>query len=540
MSNKNLYNKILNGNILSQNNDIVESLGYPIVDSTETNAYLGSNALLKAAWCEDTVDVPNSSHFSASVLIIGGGGGGGYSFGGGGGAGGYREFTKKYFTGINYTVTVGAGGAGGTSLKGANGNNSSIERIATGGGGGGGTGSTEGQDGGSGGGASNGGTAGSSTDPRCNGSSQGNSGNSSGGGGGAGAAATDANGGDGSSSSITGSSVTRGGGGGGGPNGTGGAGGGGDGRNNGTVNTGGGGGGGGGVIQSPQEGGNGGSGLVVLKFPDSYSITIGGGLTYTSSTSGGYTTVQFTAGTDTIEFFWNPASISGLELWLDADDSETITLNATTVSSWNDKSGNGYNVSQGTASYQPTYSTAQLNGRNVVTFDGNNDHILNDSLASVASGNDVPITMFVVFKQLSSGTNEYGVVFGSSSSIQPLFCMMTNSNQLAAQQRTDAGTLTAAYSSVSSTSAYRVQSIVLSSSNLTVYNNGTSVATSSFTPAQTSFDTFTIGAWRRSGSMNGVAFLHCDIAEVIIYNSALSTSDRNSVEDYLSSKWGIS
>lgn len=236
----------------------------------------------------------------------------------------------------------------------------------------------------------------------------------------------------------------------------------------------------------------------------------------------------------------SPDDIAGLQLWLDADDSDTITLNGSTVSQWDDKSGNDYHVTQSTASYQPTYNTAQLNGKNVVTFDGSDDHILNDSVASVASGNDVPITMFVVFKQLSSGTNEYGVVFGSSSSIQPLFCMMTNSNQLAAQQRTDAGTLTAAYSSVSSTSAYRVQSIVLSSSNLTVFDNGTSAASSSFSPAQTTLNTFTLGTWRRSGSMNGVAFLHCDIAEVIIYNSALSTSDRESVESYLSTKWGIS
>ena len=237
---------------------------------------------------------------------------------------------------------------------------------------------------------------------------------------------------------------------------------------------------------------------------------------------------------------FDPSSISGLELWLDADDSSTITLNGSTVSQWDDKSGNNYHVTQSTASYQPTYNTAQLNGKNVVTFDGNDDHILNDSVASVASGNDVPITMFVVFKQLSLGNNEYGVVFGSSSSIQPLFCMMTNSSQLAAQQRTDAGTLTAAYSSVSSTSAYRVQSIVLSSSNLTVFNNGTSVASSSFSPAQTTLNTFTLGTWRRSGSMNGIAFLRCDMAEVIIYNSALSTSDRESVESYLSTKWGIS
>ena len=51
---------------------------------------------------------------------------------GAGGAGGYREFTKKYYTGTSYTVTVGAGGSAN-----ANGSDSSIERIGTGGGAGG-------------------------------------------------------------------------------------------------------------------------------------------------------------------------------------------------------------------------------------------------------------------------------------------------------------------------------------------------------------------------------------------------------------------
>ena len=50
--------------------------------------------------CEDTDYVPEKVPFNAEVLIIGGGGGGGSSLGGGGGgAGGYRTFTKKYYTG---------------------------------------------------------------------------------------------------------------------------------------------------------------------------------------------------------------------------------------------------------------------------------------------------------------------------------------------------------------------------------------------------------------------------------------------------------
>ena len=531
MTNKDLYNKILNGDIPSQESDNVESLGYPIVDSVETNAYLGSNALLKTAWCEDTVDVPNSSHFSASVLIIGGGGGGGSGQGGGGGGGGYREFTKKFFTGTNYTVTIGAGGSANS-----NGSNSNIERIADGGGAGGNAwGSTQeacnGKDGGSGGGTgltSN--TSfrntygGNSLDTRCNGSSQGYPAQPGPGpilsSGGAGGTGSSQNGGPGKTSNITGTSVGRGGGGacgfgsgtatdgGGAP------------YTPGTVNTGGGGGGG---------GANGGSGFVVLKFPDSYSITIGGGLTYTSSTSGGYTTVQFTAGTDTIEFFWNPASISGLELWLDANDAETITLNGSTVSQWNDKSGNNYDVSQSTASEQPVYQSAALNSRNVVRFDGINDGLLNTVDTPV--GGSTNRTIFVVFNftafigpkyALTLGYNggPFGTAFGIS---QEIGVRVGDGNRVF-------------NTSVDTTHA--IVTIMLdgtSTSDLSAWKNGSSLGVSS-TVVRTLNTSSGIGVGRSSGGAN----IQGDVAEIIVYNSALSTSDKESVEDYLSRKWGIS
>jgi len=338
MTNKELYDKIVNNKL--EGIKPVESLGYPYFKSTNTTTYLGSNLISKTALCEDTIDVPNQTDFTADVLIIGGGGGGGsWLGGGGGGAGGYREFTKKYYTGTNYTVTVGAGGSASSV-----GSDSSIERIGSGGGGG--STGLAGGSGGSGGGGDGffGGGGGQSVSPRCNGSSQGNSGgggysfNNGGGGGGAGSVGTYGTGGGGGAgavSTITGSSVTRGGGGGGGnagslgfnggPGGSGGSGGGGDGGTgnesnnsslaageNGTANTGGGGGGGAvykssdGATNLQGTGGNGGSGFVCIKFPDTITITVGGGLTYTSSTSGGYTTVQFTAGTDNIYFDIDP------------------------------------------------------------------------------------------------------------------------------------------------------------------------------------------------------------------------------------------
>ena len=330
--------------------------------------YVGAMSVPRVYQCEDTIarSKPNDTSFEATVLIIGGGGGGGVAGnglggGGGGGAGGYREFTKRYFTGTNYTVTVGAGAAQNTI-----GTDSSIERIASGGGRGEGS-ATSSSVGGSGGGSVTN-VKRTATSPRCNQPKQGNSGGrgnlsaltGGAGGGGAGAdgssntgsARAGSAGGNGTASSITGSSVTRGGGGGGGScsftdgtvaGGSGGSGGGGAGGtadhsgsaqngSNGTANTGGGGGGGdatnnssGSSTYSFGTGGNGGSGFVVIKLPDTHEITIGGGLTSSSSTSGGFTTVQFTAGTDTVSFAEASASLTIAKI-SDGSDGDRIEV----------------------------------------------------------------------------------------------------------------------------------------------------------------------------------------------------------------------
>ena len=290
------------------------------------------------------------------LVVAGGASGGGVYGAGGGGAGGYRtsagtsgggasaESSLSLFTSTNYTVTVGAGGASTTSTtsaaRGNSGSNSVFATITSNGGGAGagdGAGNTP-LTGGSGGGS---GTANSPTTGAAGTANQGYAGGShvwesgnnySGGGGGGGAGAvgasgaasgnvaTGGNGGNGVASSITGTSVTRAGGGGGGAYGTGesavqssgGSGGGGAGGtgNNGalaspiaaTVNTGGGGGGSG----WGQLSGAGGSGVVIIKYPIVYDMTVSAGLGYKTVMYGEYKITEFTAGTGTVSFALAP------------------------------------------------------------------------------------------------------------------------------------------------------------------------------------------------------------------------------------------
>jgi hypothetical protein len=172
---------------------------------------------------------------SFHALIIGGGGGGNDPSGGAGGGGGYVEDVSLVLQeGVQYVITVGAGGAVATAqgAVGSRGGNSSIAASgtnvyeATGGGGGGGVGNFIGTDlstplnGGSGGGAgraSDGGGLG--LQDSYSGKGFGNNGGQdfsnegAGGGGGAGSAGTDGttslggNGGDAKQSSITGTAT---------------------------------------------------------------------------------------------------------------------------------------------------------------------------------------------------------------------------------------------------------------------------------------------------------------------------------------------
>ena len=264
-------------------------------------------------------------------------GGGGACVASGAGAGGFRTATG-FAIPASFTVTVGAGGAAGTTGSsgqrnlGTAGSDSVFSTITSTGGARGTSVDGVGNSGGSGSGgastnASGGGTGGAGNTPSTS-PSQGNAGGNGtslssqnqsigGGGGGAGAAggtggsaaSSPGAGGSGTASSISGSSVTYAGGGGGssvGQQGTfigaGGAGGGGSGASNGdgTVNTGGGG--GAGSTASSTTKGAGGSGVVILSqgsaLPDFTSI--GAGLTYTKTTSGGKTIYRFTAGTGTV------------------------------------------------------------------------------------------------------------------------------------------------------------------------------------------------------------------------------------------------
>ena len=68
---------------------------------------------------------------------------------------------------------------------------------------------------------------------------------------------------------------------------------------------------------------------------------------------------------------FNPASISGLVHWWDANDASTVLLNSGQVESWTSKGGSKTVASQSVANNRPTTTT--VNGKTALLFDGSND-----------------------------------------------------------------------------------------------------------------------------------------------------------------------
>ena len=252
---------------------------------------------------------------TVEYLVVAGGGGGGGGVGSatyassGGGAGGYRTATGlAVASGVALTVTVGAGGAYGT--KGLDSVFSSI--TSTGGGCGYPiiTGGATAVNGGSGGGGGDGvglggfttGGTGTAGQGFAGGNSSGSQGQTAGGGGAGGAGVGTGAGGVGLSSSISGSSVFYAGGGGGGNSGAtaGGNGGGGTGglytsATAGTANTGGGGGGCQAATGALQTGKSGGSGIVIIRYADTYNAATSTTGSPTITVAGGYRVYKWTA-----------------------------------------------------------------------------------------------------------------------------------------------------------------------------------------------------------------------------------------------------
>lgn len=218
---------------------------------------------------------------------------------------------------------------------------------------------------------------------------------------------------------------------------------------------------------------------------------------------------------------FTPDQLSGLQVWLKAD-AITGKNDGDAISQWDDSSGGAHHFTQGTGANQPLYKAAQQNGLPAVRFDGSNDVLQGGNLSALWPS---AATFFVAYKndQTGSSYNLFGIsgvdqwwLYDDGTSYMGLF-RTGRINNFPDEGMPSYGP--------------RQTCIVSSASRYDYYNDGHMSGTS--TASYSAGDRTDLGL-AESRAMKG------DVYEVIIYNSALSDTDRNKVEAYLATKWGIS
>ena len=208
---------------------------------------------------------------------------------------------------------------------------------------------------------------------------------------------------------------------------------------------------------------------------------------------------------------FSPSDISGLKLWLDAmdvdgDGQADQIANGTEVTSWTDKAGGDHNASGGNP---PTYSSTGLNWKPALRFDGSTDWL------SFSEIDDVR-TVFWVLSRDQDGTNKYKFVLGHSNHyhLHPGESKIWHpSSDKAIEGSTYLG------------------------GNL-IDGTQTDFPMGSFSFSVVTTDNVSANQLGKDRNFDNHSW-DGSIAEVLIYNQALSDLNRTKVGRYLSEKWGV-
>jgi hypothetical protein len=222
------------------------------------------------------------------------------------------------------------------------------------------------------------------------------------------------------------------------------------------------------------------------------------------------------------------APVSGLRLWLDAGQGVTADGSGY-VSAWADQSPNGNNAAQSSSGSRPQKITGAINGEPALRFDGSNDFLTVGNIASLTNPNFTYVVVgafnstsgdmaFLSRDEGGGNTNKW--IYWYNSTAMKLHLNPGNANIASAAFTRSSG-------------VYRTFMLTKNSTSYVHYLDGISGGTVTNSTTLPSPDTdFRIGQAESNFYLNG------DIAEILVYDHALSAVERHEVEAYLEAKYG--
>ncbi|MFA6170719.1 MAG: DUF2341 domain-containing protein [Candidatus Margulisiibacteriota bacterium] len=208
---------------------------------------------------------------------------------------------------------------------------------------------------------------------------------------------------------------------------------------------------------------------------------------------------------------------SSNRMWLKANDGTGQTVDGTAVSTWTDKSGNDNNAVQATGSKQPLYKVNILNGLPAVQFSAATYQTMTNST------NFSPAYTLTYVSRQTGGTNDRVIASLSNNWLAGYYG--GNKDQFYAE----GWVYNPSSASDTNWHLYTAQG---TGSLSTIFHNGTSLASNANGVAGPN-------GLSLNGYQGTAQFSNAQITELLVFNSALSTDDRQQAERYLNNKYRL-
>ncbi|MBI4944691.1 MAG: fibronectin type III domain-containing protein, partial [Actinobacteria bacterium] len=252
---------------------------------------------------------------------------------------------------------------------------------------------------------------------------------------------------------------------------------------------------------------------------------------------------------------------SALKVWLDAQYDAALSGAAdctgsgastgSQVGCWKDRSGNGWNAPRITTN-GATLTAAAINSRTALRFTKTDPDVYQVTATGIGAVGSANRTVFAVAAARTTygtaGTNSAGAVAmfngGWNTGIFAKAYSGTTTTVDGYQSDGYDTAINGLYGSAAATTSPVIASSVSSSSGGTLTNglalNGTGTLSSMSRVAswQTVGDSFIVGGTDTVASNDYAYPLDGDVGEVLVFNRALSSSERRTVEEYLARHWG--
>lgn len=277
------------------------------------------------------------------------------------------------------------------------------------------------------------------------------------------------------------------------------------------------------------------AGVQTLAYETSYDV-----VATTNGTITDATTNEITTGSEISSIV--PDAGTSLQIWYDGSDitqfQPTNPANGSGITQWNDKSSFAHNANptQTGPTARPTYQTGVLNGLSVVRFDGVDECL--DVNPSVWLQNKQGMTVFVVAKASAPASGKQTLITTDQGDLD-IFIDVAGNWVVGAAGGVEAKTTP---TPITADTDFHIHTLCFdgqqTGTNRLKYNYDKVAQTMTFNGTPSNVTNVTNNAII-FGCSNGTEFFTGDIAEVLVFNRALTATEVADVEEYLNTHWAL-